>query len=113
MEDIGTGIIRRRLAGLSCLSRNTAGAFLQAGTAEEKDGPNERTMGNRYAGAAPSYPCVKARSLSQPRATRALSAVCFHCARLSAMIFVDFVAAWLMCAYSAISRWTRWPSFCR
>ncbi len=52
-------------------------------------------------------------SLSQPRAARALSAVCFHCARLSATIFADFVAAWLMCAYSVITRWTRWPSFCR
>jgi len=40
-------------------------------------------------------------------------AVCFHCARLSAMIFVDLVAAWLICANSATSRWTRWPSFCR
>ena len=32
-------------------------------------------------------------SSCQPRALRLLSAVCFHCARLSAMIFVDFVAA--------------------
>jgi hypothetical protein len=30
---------------------------------------------------------------SQPRALRLVSAVCFHCARLSAMIFVDLVAA--------------------
>jgi len=57
--------------------------------------------------------CAGTRISCHPRALRLASAVCFHCARLSAMIFVDFVAAWLMCAYSVISRWTRWPSFCR
>jgi hypothetical protein len=31
----------------------------------------------------------------------------------SAMTFVDFIAAWLSCAYLTISRWTRRPSSCK
>ena len=42
----------------------------------------------------------------------AASGACRHCARLSAMIFVDCMAASLKVAYSTTSRSTRAPSLC-
>ena len=79
---------------------------------ELRAGGRGREAGNELRAGGGSV--LRGRACNELRAVSVASFCAgFNCLRLSAMIFVDCVADWHRCAYSASLRWARSPSSCR